>query len=185
MIQKTELEQQLQPDAPEEEVALANQRIFEARQAQWSAEAKDWSRKQNATYRSYRQKHRDKNRDIAPEGALLEEECLKKNLKRKRGGNEIARLPPPPPRMDEGVLFCEEPNLEEVFGSREFVFEATAVNEVGRGRPRFGRGGRLIFDRYTIRLLYWWIHSSTGLQCSPVCIVVSHILDYRPAGSIQ
>lgn len=171
MIQKTELQKRLLPDSEHEMAALANQHNFEEQQSVWTRESKEWTRRQNVMYRSYRQKNHA--RTPVQKNPSLVDESIKKQLKRKRSCNEVVQLPPPPPILvrDE-VFFCKLPDLEEVFGSNADVFDGLDVDPVGRGYPRFGRGGRLVFDR-----CHWKQLKKESIQLDHTTSTIFNILE--------
>lgn len=176
MIQKTELQKRLLPDNEHDAAVLANQQDFEERQSAWTRESREWTRRQNLMYRSYR--HKNHTRIPVQKNPSLGEESIKKHLKRKRNCNEILQLPPPPPALVRNeVFFCKLPDLEEVFGSNADVFDGLDVDPVGRGYPRFGRGGRLVFDRCPWKLLQ--------VKCSIVELIITIIVLVRKTNKIS
>ncbi|GMH45154.1 hypothetical protein BSKO_13111 [Bryopsis sp. KO-2023] len=152
MIQKTEFQSRCQPNVDLEAIAIANRKELEEHQARWAKDGREWAKIQNAHMRPYRQKQREQ-RAAAAGGTNAktpgaENGSTKKGTKRKRDGNEVAKLPPPPVRGRDNSLYFEAIRLQDFFGSKEdAMLEGMDVDPVGRGRPRFGRGGRVVFDR--------------------------------------
>lgn len=84
----------------------------------------------------------------------------------KEGVVPISQLPPPPMPPQPEMLFTRQPDLEAL--GHKLAGAGWRIPEKLRGaRPRIGRGGRLIFDRWILTLK---IEEGGGVGESALCL---------------
>lgn len=152
MLQKVELKKRCIIGQNLAAIEVEALRTFSQFRKDWDEEFENWNKKC--------QKMHKKSKKLAARRAKGPRNSWKPEMKMENGDqrsikkrkqeseivNPVSLLPPPPSSPPDTMLFCENPNLEEIFKDEDAIC-APPFPTLRESKARFGRGGRLVFDR--------------------------------------
>lgn len=155
MLQKADFKKRCTPRQNHPGVDLETFHAFSHLRQGWDEEFENWNRKCQKLFRKGKKlasrKAKAQKAGSLPEvtGEVDGQRPAKKHKQDSQAVNPVSQLPPAPGPKPDTMLFCEQPKLEEIFREEDAI-SSPPLPALKGSRARFGRGGRLVFDRWVL-----------------------------------